>query len=91
MEWLIPLVVGLCLLTATSLVIAAYACHRAINAEIQVKGLQASTHQIQFVPAEPPSTAELAEERELNAEFDKAERAAMRRVHDIHDESEPLM
>lgn len=89
--WVIVLVAFSSVLAVVATFMAGYACHRAINAEVDVKALQNSTHQIQMVPVEPPSVAEMAEERQLNKEFDRAERDAMRRVHEIHEESDPLM
>ena len=82
---------GLFLLFAVPCAVSFLALHYALKALVDVRALKNSTHQIQYVPAEMPSMEELAEERDLNRALDRGEREAMRRVHDIHEESEPLM
>ena len=59
--------------SSLTLLIALYACHRAINAEIEVKALKNSTHQIQYVPAE--ELVDDGEERELNKATGRGEMA----------------
>lgn len=87
MEWAWPAVVAFCvLLTVFASVVACIAFQRAVNAQIDVKALQNSTHNIQFVPAEPPGF-----DKDVEQAMARAEAADYRRAGEIFDESEPLM
>lgn len=88
MEWVVPAVVLFCVfLAAASFILACYAAHLAIKTQIDMKGLQNSTHNIQFVEAKPP----MSDDDDLNRAMAMAEEEDMRRAGDIHYASEPLM
>lgn len=79
-----------CVLGLGAVGLAAFALKYALDAVIEVKALKNSTHQIQFVPAEPPED----DERALNAALAKNDMEAFQRLSrldDIQDHSDPLM
>ncbi len=88
MEWAVPAVVLFCVFAAASaFVLAAYAFHHATELRIEVGALKNSTHNIQFVPAEPPG----GKDDDLDSVYAAAERRDYANVGSIHEESEPLM
>jgi hypothetical protein len=72
----------------TALAAAGYAMHLAMKAVIDVKALQNSTHNIQFVPAEPEDEGS---EKALNQAIARGDMETFQRLHDISDFQEPLM
>lgn len=69
---IVGILIGLCLVT---LLVAAYACHLAIQSQIDVKALQNSTHQVQLVPVDSDDV-EMDEEQSAKA-MAKADQLAM--------------
>lgn len=66
---------------------ASHALDHALKAQIEVGAMMKSTHQIQFVEAQPT-----AEEKALNEALRKNDMDAFSRLSgDLHDDSEPLM
>lgn len=87
MEWVLPAAGLFCVLGAATCAVSAYALHMALKAVIDVKALQNSTHNIQFVPAEPPS-----DDKALNAALERNDREAMERLQDVSQfDQQPLM
>lgn len=84
MEWAVPAVVLFCVFAVA---VACFAFKYATDALIEVKAMQRSTHNIQFVPAEPPRSGD----DDLDEAMASAERRDYARAGDIHDASEPLM
>lgn len=89
MEWLLPACLCVLLISAASFALSAYALHRACNAEIEVKAFKASTHQVQFVPADEIPDAPGSDRDDK--EFTKGMSAEERRSWDsLSQYSEPL-
>ena len=87
MEWALPALGAFLFLTqCLTILTAGYALHYAIKTQVDVKAIQNSTHQIQFVPADPPKF-----DQELNDMLDRGESEAYGRIEDINDFSQPIM
>lgn len=79
-EWVLP-ALGLYFfcVTLSGIVVAGYACHMAIKANIEVKALQNSTHNIQYVPLGDPSGPD--NDAEINDELSRQEREAYANIN----------
>lgn len=82
MEWMLPLAVTCVLLLVASLAVAAYGAAKAHEALIEVKAIQRSTHQVQFVPAESLMAGGPSDD-ELGNAAGKIERDHYERIDDI--------
>lgn len=77
----LPLIAVLAVFVFAACIVACYACHRAINAEIMVKALQNSTHKIQYMPVELPDDPTDPEEKVIDEKLAKHDREAMERLN----------
>lgn len=83
MEWVIPALVLFCLF---SFVWSFIAFVFAVNAKIEVKALQKSTHNIQFVPIDPNADAN---DKAVAEAMNKHDRDAMNDLSKIHSQYSP--
>jgi hypothetical protein len=86
MDWTIFALMLTSLLAVSAAALGAYALHHSLHSRIEVEAMKRSTHQIQFVPAEP---ADEAEERALNDDLARQERKAFMSVGDLEDDELP--
>ncbi len=71
--WLIPVAWCILILAGGALAIAILAFQRSVDAQIEVRALQKSTHQVQFVPLEDEPPGRDREAEALAKELDKDE------------------
>lgn len=83
MEWVIPALVVVCLFSG---VCSGLALKYAIDAKIEVRALQKSTHNIQFVPIDPNADANDKAAREA---MDRHDQEAMKDLGKIHSQYSP--
>ncbi len=83
--WLLPFLLCLLVLMVAATALAGYAVHRAIEAQIDVRALKASTHQVQFVPVDDIPAED---DRQLEKDVDADELKQWNALHQMA--SEPL-
>jgi hypothetical protein len=87
LEWFVPIGVTYLICLAVTIGISIYAMHLATKALIEVKALNASTHNVHLVPADELAAGPDKEDEYLDRQVAKGDRLSWDSLRDI---SEPL-